>query len=127
MKSTLRVPILFVLAAGLTLITGIGVANARSVESMSTGVGVDERVAHKQYSLLMIFAEANGSYLANVTVEIKDAKGDVVLATKSTGPWLFAKLSAGDYKVVATRGTGETTGAAFTIGETGQHVVRLTW
>lgn len=115
------------LAAVLTLVGGIGIANARSVESLSTGVGAEERVAHKGYSVLMMFAEAKGPYLANVAVEIKDAEGKVVLTTTSTGPWLFAKLPAGNYKVVATRSSGKSTGAEFTIGETGQQVVRLTW
>jgi uncharacterized surface anchored protein len=113
--------------AVLTLAAGAGLASARSVESLSTGVSADERTPRKEYSLLLMFAEAKGSYLANVTVEIKDAEGKIVLATTSAGPWLFAKLAPGSYTVVATRASGQSTGAAFTVGESGQQSVRLTW
>jgi len=119
--------VLLVAAAVLTLLVGAGGAVARSVESLSTGVSAAERVAHKDYSLLMMFSKSTGPYLANITVEVKDAKGEVVLATTSTGPWLFAKLPAGDYTVVATRTTGEKTGASFTVGGAKQQVLRLSW
>jgi hypothetical protein len=102
-------------------------AGAASVEHLSTGVGVNERVAHRDYPVLLTFAEARGAYLASIAVEIKDAGGKVVLATTSAGPWLFAKLPAGSYKVVATRVSGERTGADFDVGTSGQVVVRLTW
>jgi hypothetical protein len=120
-----RVVALTAVTAGLMI--PVGMAHARSVESLSTGVGVQERVAHQGYSLLLTFAEAQGPYVANVAVEIKDADRNVVLTTMSSGPWLFAKLPPGDYTVVATRSTGAVTGAAFTIGGSGQLTVRLTW
>lgn len=128
MNTSYRVRVLLAMAAALLAVPVLaGIASARSVETLSTGVGVEERVPRKEYSLLLTFAEAKGPYLANITVEIKDAEGKVVLSTTSPGPWLFAKLPPGDYKVMATRGSGEKTSAAFTIGQSGQQVVRLTW
>jgi hypothetical protein len=128
MNTTYKVSVLLAAAAAIVAAPILaGIAAARSVETLSTGVGVEERVPRKEYSLLLTFAEAQGPYLANIAVEIKDAEGKVVLSTTSPGPWLFAKLAPGEYKVMATRASGEKTGATFTIGQAGQQVVRLTW
>jgi hypothetical protein len=109
-------------------VAGTGMVLAKPpVESLSTGVGVQERFAHPDYSLLMMFAEAKGPYLANIEVEIKNAKGQVVFADPAAGPWLFAKLPPGEYSVVATRPNGRESGAVFFIDNARQETVRLTW
>lgn len=106
---------------------GSGFAARPPYEAMSTGVGVTERFAHPDYSLLMTFAQASGPYLANIEVQIRDQKGQVIFADSAAGPWLFAKLPPGDYNVVATRPNGRETGAAFSISGGRQESVHLTW
>lgn len=128
MKTSFKLQtIVSVVVALLALVLGAGLVTAKAVDSLSTGIGAAERTIHKEYSVLLMFAEAKGPYLANIAVEIKDAEGNVVLDRTSEGPWLFAKLPAGDYKVVATRSSGDKTGAAFTVTADRQVVVRMTW
>ncbi|HEX7926245.1 MAG TPA: hypothetical protein VF678_01560 [bacterium] len=105
----------------------VGLAARPPYEAMSTGVGVTERFAHPDYSLLMTFARASGPYLANIEVQIRDQKGQVIFADPAAGPWLFAKLPPGDYNVVATQPNGRETGAAFSINGGRQESVHLTW
>ncbi len=123
---TLRLCIALAVAA-LTLVLGAGLASAAAVETLSTGVGSAERVPRKEFSTLLMFAEAKGPYLASIDVEVKDAAGKVVITTTSGGPWLFAKLPAGTYSVVATRPNGEKRAVAFTVTAERQEVVRITW
>lgn len=128
MKTSFKLQaIVSVAVAAVAVALGAGLAAAKAVDSLSTGVGIAERTVHKEYSVLLMFAEVKGPYLANIAVEIKDAEGKVVLDAPSVGPWLFAKLPAGDYKVVATRPSGVKTGAAFTVTADRQVVVRMTW
>ena len=75
----------------------------------------------------MTCAEANGAYVANVTLVVTDTAGKVVLTAEAVGPWVFAKLPPGDYRVVAGRAGGAKTAAAFTLTGQGQTVVRLSW
>jgi len=129
MNTLRRVSWLVAVAIALLALLGAprSAAAAAAPETLSTGVSAAERVPRKDYSLLLMFAEAKGPYLANVAVEIKDEAGKVVLTTTSEGPWLFVKLPAGTYKVLATRTSGERTGATFTVGLERQQLVRLTW
>jgi hypothetical protein len=86
---------------------------------LSGGIGVDEletlRLMEKDYALKLSFAEKAGNYLSDVQVVIKDTAGDTVLDAVSQGPWLFTKLPAGKYTVMAT-----------TMGRTHQQVARVT-
>lgn len=71
------------------------------------GVGLDESTAMKQaaknYDLMSIFAAQDGSYLADVNVEIL-GKGDTpILQTTCDGPMLLVKVpQAGSYRIRAT-------------------------
>lgn len=71
----------------------------------SGGVGLDEREfmrAHRMdYNLHLKFAAVGGAYLARVTVVIEDDKGRRLLSTTADGPWFFAKLPKGKYKLIA--------------------------
>lgn len=75
------------------------------VSYTSGGVGEMERSAMMQhareYNLRLTFAARSGEYLADVNVSIRDAKGRTVLDAVSDGPWFYAKLAPGKYKVVA--------------------------
>ena len=90
-----------------TLILSTSVyAEENSVEMVSGGVGDAEMdditVAQKNYTLKLIFANSAGEYLADVSVVIKDKKGDTIVDTSSVGPVLLVKLKAGTYKVSAS-------------------------
>lgn len=70
------------------------------------GVGAEE-VAHmkqeaKGYDLMLTFAARDGSYLADVDVDIRDAKGNSVLQTACDSPILLVDLPrSGSYRVRA--------------------------
>ena len=54
------------------------------------------------FNLKLVFASKSGAYLTDVRVTIADTNGRTLLDTTSQGPWFFAKLPAGDYRIVAT-------------------------
>jgi len=72
---------------------------------LSGGVGADERLAleerAKGFNVKLVFAGADGSYVAEVKLEIADGKGDAILATTTTGPWFYIQLPPGIYNVKA--------------------------
>jgi hypothetical protein len=56
-----------------------------------------------QYNLHLLFAQiGTGAYFANVPVEITDSSGRTVLNAVSQGPFFYARLPAGNYKVTAS-------------------------
>lgn len=72
----------------------------------SGGVGMDERVAMdamaKDYNVKMMFVEAPKNYVSGVKLKIEDHSGKLLLETTSSGPWFWAKLPQGDYRVIAS-------------------------
>lgn len=72
---------------------------------MSGGVGADEREAMqglaRNYNLRLVFADKEGAYLSDVKVDIRNAAGRDILSAVSNGPWFFAKLPNGRYKIQA--------------------------
>jgi hypothetical protein len=72
----------------------------------SGGVGMDERMdmdaLAKDYNVKMVFVEAPKDYVSGVKVKIEDPSGKVLLETTSSGPWFFAKLPQGEYRIIAT-------------------------
>jgi hypothetical protein len=78
-----------------------------SVAVMHGGVGAEARAAMEQkageYNLRLTFARmGSGAYLSDVKVVVRDKQGGVVVDTVASGPWLFARLPAGQYTVAAT-------------------------
>ena len=70
------------------------------------GVSLDEQQAIKaqagKYDLMLTFAVSNGAYLADVDVEIRNAKGGVVLSAKCEGPIMLVDLpGSGIWRVTA--------------------------
>ena len=70
------------------------------------GVGQEEASYMKQqarnYDLALTFATRTGDYLADVDVNIKNAKGDDVLQAKCDGPMLLVNLpKSGTYRIRA--------------------------
>lgn len=84
------------------------------------GISSDEstvfRAAMKSHPLSLLFARASGDYLADVQVEVKDAKGASALSAKANGPVCLVDLPAGRYTVEATT-EGQTKRQAVTVGK----------
>lgn len=75
---------------------GIGKDEARAVQAAAPAwPAVLEFVAHDPQ------AKAD-EFLANVSVQVRDAHQHTVLATVSEGPFVLAKLAPGRYEVQAT-------------------------
>lgn len=73
---------------------------------MTGGAGQDERDAMQaqasHYNLALTFANRkSGAFRADVAVQVRDAKGDVVLSAQGAGPLLYARLAPGTYRVTA--------------------------
>ncbi|MBI4082049.1 MAG: hypothetical protein HY423_05505 [Candidatus Lambdaproteobacteria bacterium] len=98
-----------------------------AVRVLSTGIGLDERKPHPEYSLKLTFAERAGPYVAGIEVVILRQDGREVVRTASPGPWLFVNLPAGTYRVMAVRANGVKAGAAFTITAGKQLLLPITW
>ena len=83
------------------------------------GIGSDEstamRGAMKSHPLSLLFARADGAYVADVDVTIRDAKGDTALALRAGGPICLVDLPAGRYGVEA-RADGRTLTHEVTLG-----------
>ncbi len=71
----------------------------------SGGVGIEEREAldaqRDRYNLRLAFAEKNGSYIADVAVRLSAADGREIYSGRTDGPWLFARLQPGKYRLEA--------------------------
>jgi hypothetical protein len=101
------------------------------IEYLSGGIGELEREALKEiadnYSLKLVFAsDVDGAYLADVRVEIQDARGEPVLQTVAQGPWLFVRLPQGKYRVEAIH-EGRPMQQTLTVPASGQREVVLRW
>lgn len=72
----------------------------------------------RDYDLKLMFAAVTGHYLADVGVEIIDARGNTVINTVTTGPFLLADLKPGAYTVRANY-DGMTQTRKITIGPRG--------
>lgn len=75
---------------------------------VSGGIGYCEsqamQNASKEYPLELVFVQktiSHESYLAEIPVQITDAKGNLVLDTVTKGPYLLAKMPAGRYAITA--------------------------
>jgi hypothetical protein len=69
------------------------------------GIGSDEstamRAAMKDHPLALLFARADGAYLSEVAVTIKNAGGAAALEMRASGPVCLVDLPAGRYTVEA--------------------------
>lgn len=76
-----------------------------TVQYVCGGIGSDEstamRAAMKDHPLSLLFARADGAYLAEVAVTIKDANGATALAMRASGPVCLIDLPAGRYTIEA--------------------------
>jgi hypothetical protein len=84
----------------------LDVKTVGNVSYVSGGVGVSERQAldqvKSQYNLRLLFAyNKSGAYLADVRVKITTGGGHTLLDVVSDGPFFYARLPAGHYRVSA--------------------------
>lgn len=108
----------------------IQVQDYRGIRYASGGVGEGERdelnaLSH-QFNLRVLFAVQAGNYLADVQVNIVDARGETVLSTQSSGPWFFAQLPPGAY-TVDVDALGQTQGQTVRISGARQSRLNFFW
>lgn len=79
-----------------------------SVEYVSGGVGDEEidafKSASKQWPLTLELSaqgKPRAVFIADVSVQIRDAAGQIVLQTTTKGPYLLARLAPGQYDIDA--------------------------
>jgi hypothetical protein len=95
------------------------------------GVGVEERAAleaeRARYNLRLAFAESDGVYVAEVHVRLTRHDGRMVYEGDSEGPFLFAHLPPGRYRLEAEYG-GMTQVRTLNVGTAqAQPLVYLHW
>jgi hypothetical protein len=81
------------------------VETANDVMIRSGGVEIEERVAldaaRDRYNLRLAFADSDGAYVADVTVRLMGQGGRTVYEGNAEGPYLFARLDPGRYRLEA--------------------------
>ena len=86
------------------------------VQVRSGGIGSEERAElfaeRSNYNLRLAFADTGGAYIAGVEVKLYQQRGGSyheVYAGSGEGPWFFARVEPGRYRVEAThRGVTQT-------------------
>jgi hypothetical protein len=86
---------------------GIPVAHDNhGVAYVTGGVGQDEVAAFRGlasgYNMRATFTTGSGEYLSGVAVQVARPDGTVVFSATSDGPYLFARLPQGRYRLTAT-------------------------
>jgi len=106
--------------------------NAGSEATVRTGgVGIDERQAldaeRDRYNLRVAFAEKNGAYLSDIAVRLSTADGKEIYRGNTDGPWLFASLKPGKYRLEADN-AGNKQARTITVGaHQAAHLIVLHW
>lgn len=88
----------------LALAGQVAASDGNTTPYVSGGIGEDEQQALQaeaaNYNLRLSFAEkGSGAYLSDVKVTIRNAADATILAAVSEGPWFFAKLLPGRYRI----------------------------
>jgi hypothetical protein len=83
----------------------IPVGHDRGIAYVTGGVGQDEATALRGlasgYSMRATFTTSSGEYLSGVAVQVSKFDGTVVFTAISEGPYLFARLPPGHYRLIA--------------------------
>jgi hypothetical protein len=101
----------FATAAGAQTLIGHRAPNG--VAWLSGGVSLEERDALRDvapdYNLRVVVATSGrGEYRADVPVTVEDRDGNPVLNVVTDGPWLFARVAPGRYRVRTGDGQEQT-------------------
>lgn len=134
MRNSICLTVLSVLA-GLMPLAAVAQAAAvleqDGVRYVAGGIGTEGREAmaamRRDFNLALTFAVLRtGNYVADVDVELRDARGKRVLAARADGPWLYAKLPAGIYQVRARYGEASQA-RKVTVRDTGTAALYFYW
>lgn len=87
---------------------GLKASTVGDISYVSGGVGASEQEALEQvkskYNLWLSFAvSGSGAFLAEVPVTIADKSGQAVLEAVSAGPYFYAQIPVGNYRISAQR------------------------
>jgi hypothetical protein len=90
------------------MLLGGALAQPPEVAVLTGGVGESEQQAlvarEREFNLKLVFSLVQGNYVADTNVAISDSRGRKVIERDDVGPFLLARLPAGEYDVEATRG-----------------------
>jgi len=104
--------------------------SAAGVTHISGGITEDSRAEMKkqagQFNTRASFVTKSGAYMSEVDVTVTDSSGKPVLATKTEGPWLYARLAPGNYEMRANAG-GTTQTQKFTVPAQGARELTFRW
>lgn len=96
------------LVAAMAVFSATSASGGQAWTGITGGVGEESRAAmmtrYEDFNLHLVFAEPDGSYLADVLVVIRDRSGDIIYRGPSTGPWLFIEVPPGSYRITARSG-----------------------
>lgn len=92
---------------------------AGDVKFITGGVGDEEmaqlRSVEQEYNLRALIASMSGEYLSELDISILDASGTQVAATNNAGPYFYANLKPGAYRMEITNSEGVKKAAKFNI------------
>jgi hypothetical protein len=127
---------LYLLSAIVAVVAGVAVAAPRvsqegGIAWVSGGVTGDERaelvLQLPDYNLrLVTAARGSGSFLSDVALTIRDAKGTVLLQVTLDGPMFYARVAAGRYDLELAHG-GVTQKRTVTVAPTGRREAFFYW
>ncbi|HNC51796.1 MAG TPA: carboxypeptidase regulatory-like domain-containing protein [Accumulibacter sp.] len=104
---------------------------APEIAHASGRIGDDDPIEieamRQAHNLQVVFAlKGSGSYLADVGISIYHSSGEKVLVTRSPGPFFFATLGPGQYRIDAEF-KGKTLSKSFAIGQRGRRDLYFYW
>lgn len=88
---------------------GPEIQHYENVPYLTGGITLDERqtlqeiAAKENFNLKVIVASAEGSFLSDVKVRVTDSEDTLRLKARTDGPWLYARLPPGNYRIEGTR------------------------
>lgn len=93
------------------------------IQYITGGIGDEElaqlKSVEQQYNVQILIAATSGAYISGVTVRIKDAAGNEVLAVPEAGPYLYTHLAPGNYTMSLTNSLGVAQQGSFTVKDQG--------
>lgn len=134
MKKNAAISLLLAPVCALALAQGVAPPEAHrggAATFVCGGVGSGEQEAIKaqaaSHDLMLTFAVSTGAYLADVDVQIRDAKGAVVLSATCGGPIMLVDLPARGVWRVTARANGQVREKTVTAGGGTRAQATLTW
>lgn len=81
---------------------------SNNINYISGGIGTDERAAMEamknNFNTQMMFSRTDGAYLSDADVVISDLKNNILVEATADGPWFYAQLPQGTYRITARVG-----------------------